>query len=80
MAIAGSPGIPSLGLYLYNGEVRQTPIIQNKPAMCVEQDLERAVSRILAGEIVQVDARGGNVGRVTRRLKELWALNISSSN
>ncbi len=62
--------MPSLGLYIRNGEVRQTPIAQNKPASCVELDAERAARRIAGGEIVQVDARAGNVTRVARRALE----------
>lgn len=49
--------MPSLGLYIRNGEVRQTPIAQNKPASCVELDAERAAQRIAGGETVTVDAR-----------------------
>lgn len=53
------------------GEVKLTPITQNKPKSCVELDAERAAQRIAGGEMVQVDARAGNVTRVTRRVLEL---------
>ena len=72
MAVSGAGGwIPSLGVYLWQGEVRLTPIAQNKPASCVEQDVERAAQRIVAGELVQVDARAGNIGRVSNRVAQL---------
>lgn len=80
IAIAGSPGVPSLGLYIRNGEIRQTPIAQNKPPRCVELDAERAARRIAGGEIVQVDARAGNVTRVARRALEFINPSTSSNS
>jgi hypothetical protein len=72
MAVSGSGGwIPSCGVYLWRGEVRLTPITQNKPRSVVETDIDRAARRIIAGEIVQVDMRGGLYGAVRARVEQL---------
>jgi len=71
MAVSGAGGwIPSCGVYLRGGEVKLTPITQNKPKSCVELDLAVACARILAGEIVQIDMRGSNYVTLKRLLEE----------
>lgn len=70
-AVSGASGwIPSCGVYLRGGEVKLTPITQNKPKSCVELDLAVACQRILAGEIVQIDMRSGNFVTLKRLIQE----------
>lgn len=72
MAVSGAGGwIPSCGVYLRGGEVKLSPITQNKPKSVVETDIERAAQRIVAGETVQVDVRGGLLSAVRERVEQL---------
>lgn len=71
MAIAGSPGIPSCGVYVRDNRILTLPYTQNKPEGVVEQDPEQAARRLVAGEIVQIDMRRGNFGRIAKRAIEL---------
>lgn len=78
MAIAGSPGIPSVCVYIRGNQVLTAPIAQNKPKLVVDLDLDLAILKILDGERVQVDVRGGNLGVVVRRVIALSGGTLTS--
>lgn len=63
MAIAGG-GIPSFPVTLEGGRVRVHAWATNKPAHLVEQDIDRAVQRLLAGERFELHCSGPQVMRV----------------
>jgi len=61
MAVSGAGGwVPSCGIAYRYGRIVSVGLTQNKPRECVEGDIATAVRRVRAGEIVQVDMRGGN--------------------
>lgn len=61
MAVSGAGGwIPSCGIAYRYGRIVSVGLTQNKPRECVESDMAAAVRRVRAGEVVQVDMRGGN--------------------
>lgn len=63
MAIAGG-GIPSFPVSLVAGRVKAHCFATNKPSSLVEQDIERAALRLLAGERFELHCSGPQVARV----------------
>lgn len=77
MAISGSPGIPSCGVYIRGQWIFTLPYTQNKPKSVVEFDPDKAAQRILAGEIVQIDMRGRNFALVVEKTLRLSPLPLA---
>lgn len=72
MAIAGDMNhIPAMPIRLGpDGLVERIMWTTNKPRSIVEQDIERAVQRLLAGETFEMHCSGSQVMRINELLRE----------
>lgn len=71
MAIAGDMNhIPAMPISLgADGRVQRHATVTNKPRHLVEQNIERAVQRLLAGETFEMHCSGPQVMRINELLK-----------
>jgi hypothetical protein len=75
VAIAGDThAIPSRPIHYRDGKVYSTRFTTNKPRELVEQDIDRAARRLLAGERgFQMHCSGDQFTRVRLRINEILA-------